>query len=86
MLISYRCNDNPTSNDAFKLLGSIFPEKIEFDGEKYRTKSFNKMLDYIFQNTNQLQQKKTEIDSINQSQSEKGCPVGLEPTTFRTTI
>ena len=69
-----------------KLLGSIFPEKIEFDGENYRTKSFNKMLDYIFQNTNQLQQKKTEIDSINQSQSEKGCPVGLEPTTFRTTI
>ena len=69
-----------------KLLGSIFPEKIEFDGENYRTKSFNKMLDYIFQNTNQLQQKKTEIDSINQSQSKKGCLVGLEPTTFRTTI
>ena len=69
-----------------KLLGSIFPEKIEFDGENYRTNSFNKMLEYIFQNTNQLQQKKTEIDSTNQSQSEKGCPVGLEPTTFRTTI
>ena len=69
-----------------KLLGSIFPEKIEFDGENYRTNSFNKMLEYIFQNTNQLQQKKTEIDSTNQSQSKKGCPVGLEPTTFRTTI
>ena len=38
-----------------KLLGSMFPEKIEFDGEKYRTKSYNKMLDIIYQETKQLQ-------------------------------
>ncbi len=24
------------------ILGSMFPEKIEFDGEKYRTNSYNK--------------------------------------------
>ena len=69
-----------------KLLGSIFPEKIEFDGENYRTNSFNKMLEYIYQNTNQLCKKKNENDYKNHSHSRLGCPVGLEPTTFRTTI
>ena len=32
----------------------MFPEKIEFDGEKYRTNSYNKVLDLIFQQTNEL--------------------------------
>ena len=36
------------------ILGSMFPEKIEFDGEKYRTNSYNKVLDLIYQNTNEL--------------------------------
>ena len=35
-----------------KLLGSMFPEKIEFDGKKYRTKNYNKVLDFIYQQTN----------------------------------
>ena len=37
-----------------KLLSSIFPEKIEFDGKKYRTNSYNKVLDLIYQQTKQL--------------------------------
>ena len=37
-----------------KILSSMFPEKIEFDGEKYRTKSYNQVLDLIFQETNKL--------------------------------
>ena len=32
----------------------MFPEKIEFDGEKYRTNSYNKVLDLIYQQTNEL--------------------------------
>ena len=32
----------------------MFPEKIEFGGEKYRTNSYNKVLDLIFQQTNEL--------------------------------
>ena len=36
------------------ILGSMFPEKIEFDGEKYRTNSYNKVLDLIYQQTNEL--------------------------------
>ena len=37
-----------------KLLSSMFPQKIEFDGEKYRTQSYNQVLDLIFQETNKL--------------------------------
>lgn len=31
-----------------KLLGSMFPLKIEFDGNKYRTNEYNKVLDLIY--------------------------------------
>ena len=37
-----------------KLLSSMFPQKIQFDGEKYRTQSYNQVLDLIFQETNKL--------------------------------
>ena len=37
-----------------KLLSSMFPQKIEFDGEKYRTQTYNQVLDLIFQETNKL--------------------------------
>lgn len=37
-----------------KLLGSMFPQKIEFDGKAYRTNSYNKVLDLIYQQTNEL--------------------------------
>jgi hypothetical protein len=33
----------------------MFPQIIQFYGEKYRTNSYNKFLDWIFQNTNELQ-------------------------------
>ena len=37
-----------------KILSSMFPGKIEFDGEKYRTTEYNQVLDLIFQETNKL--------------------------------
>ena len=37
-----------------KLIGSMFPEKIEFDGKQHRTKNMNKVLDLIYQQTNEL--------------------------------
>ena len=43
-----------------KLIGSIFDDKIEYDGEKYRTNSYNKVLDLIFQQTNELRGKEKE--------------------------
>ena len=38
----------------------MFPGKIEFDGEKYRTNSYNKVLDLIYQQTNELRGDKKE--------------------------
>ena len=62
-----------------KMLGSIFPEKIEFDGKNYRTKSFNKMLDIIYQETKQLQGRKKKKSP--QNEGDFGCvpKAGLEP-------
>ena len=41
-----------------KMLGSMFPEKIEFDGTKYRTDSYNSVLTLIYQNANILERQK----------------------------
>ena len=38
----------------------MFPTKIEFDGKKHRTKSYNKVLDVIFKDISQLYEKKEE--------------------------
>ncbi len=37
-----------------KLIGSMFYDKIEYDGKNYRTKNYNQVLDLIFQETNKL--------------------------------
>ena len=37
-----------------ELIGVMFPEKFEFDGETYRTNSYNKVLDLIYLQTNEL--------------------------------
>ena len=43
-----------------KLLGSMFPEKITFDGKSYRTNSYNSVLDLIYKQTNELRELKKE--------------------------
>ena len=43
-----------------KLIGSIFDGKIEFDGKSYRTNSYNKVLDLIYQQTSELKGGKKE--------------------------
>lgn len=75
-----------TPEIKLKIIGSIFPEKIQFDGENYRTNSYNQVFDFIFTNTKQLRGKEKENDVKNRSHSHLGCDVGLEPTTPRTTI
>ena len=37
-----------------KLISSIFDGKIEFDGKSYRTNSYNKVLELIYEQTNEL--------------------------------
>ena len=62
-----------------QLIGSMFPEKIQFDGENYRTNSYNKVLEYIFQETNMLKGQKKE-ETVNNSVSSVSVPgAGVEP-------
>ena len=62
-----------------KLLGSIFPEKIEFDGKNYRTKSYNKLLDVIYQETKQLQGRGKKKSPTNEGDFSCVPGAGLEP-------
>ena len=62
-----------------KLLSSMFPEKIEFDGETYRTNSYNKVLDLIFQQTNELRGEKKEKGERFSSFSRSVPRPGVEP-------
>ena len=62
-----------------KLIGSIFDDKIEFDGEKYRTNSYNKVLDLIYQQTNELRGCEKEKGERNTSFSNSVPRPGVEP-------
>ena len=62
-----------------KLLGSIFPEKIEFDGKNYRTNGYNKVLDLIYQQAKELREPK-KVDGERFSSFPASVPrPGLEP-------
>ena len=51
-----------------KLIGSFFDGKIEFDGKSYRTHSYNKVLDLIYEQTNELRgTSKRKEDSRNEN-------------------
>ena len=44
-----------------KVLSSMFPQKITFDGKSYRTNSYNSVLDLIYKETNKLQGDKKKV-------------------------
>jgi len=59
--------------------GLMFPEKIQFDSEKYQTNSYNRVLDCMFQNTRELIEQKPE-DRGDLSLSSGFVPgAGVEP-------
>ena len=62
-----------------KLLGSIFPEKIEFDGKNYRTNAYNELLDIIYQETNRLRGNKKSKSSKNEEDFGRVPGAGVEP-------
>ena len=64
-----------------ELIGVMFPEKFEFDGETYRTNSYNKVLDLIYLQTNELRGQKKEDSSDFSEKSFQVPPQGLEPWT-----
>ena len=46
-----------------KLVSSMFPEKLHFDGKSYRTDHFNEVLNLIYRQTNTLRCTKTKNSS-----------------------
>lgn len=70
-----------------KLIGSIFDGKIEFDGKTYRTDSYNKVLDLIYQQTNELRGVRKEnreadcstsrLSTQSRGRTGTGCPTGV---------
>src|SRR5690606_34673117 len=61
------------------IIGSIFPEKLEFDGKTYRTSRINVIANYIFQINNGLLQNK---NRTNENKFHLSCLVarrGIEP-------
>ena len=63
-----------------KLLGSMFYEKIEYDGKNYRTKSYNQVLDLIYQQTSELRGEQKEKGESFSTLSNSVPRIGLEPT------
>ena len=63
-----------------KLLGSMFYEKIEYDGKNYRTKNYNQVLDLIYQQTNELRGGQNEKGESFSTLSHSVPRIGLEPT------
>lgn len=62
-----------------KLLSSMFPEKVVFEGNSYRTNSYNKVLDLIYQQTNELRGKQNGKNSCNMNFSHSVPRPGIEP-------
>lgn len=62
-----------------KLLSSMFPEKVVFDGKSYRTNSYNKVLDLIYQQTNELRGAKTKSGESFSTFSASVPRAGIEP-------
>ena len=68
-----------SAETKIRLLGSIFNEEIEFDGEKYRTSNFNSMLGYIFDNSNELQGQNKTDSPVFSGKSALVARRGIEP-------
>ena len=62
-----------------KLIGSMFPEKITFDGNSYRTNSYNSVLDLIYQETSKLRGDKNKNGDSFSTFSASVPPTGIEP-------
>ncbi len=61
------------------LISSIFPKKVTFDGKTYRTNELNKVLDLIYQQTNELRGNKKRRNSNYSSFSHLVPRAGIEP-------
>jgi len=74
--------DTATAKVKKMIIGSIFPEKLIFDGKNYRTVKENSFMSLIFNNNNVLasieKKKATHLSGL----SNMAPPLGLEPSEF----
>ena len=75
----YNNADIPTKQ---KIVGSIFPEKLIFDGKSYRTKKVNSFISLISSKSANWEGNKTKQATKNGSLSNMAPPLGLEPRTL----
>ena len=71
--------DTASLEDKINIIGLMFPNKIEFDGNEYRTNSYNKVLDVIYQETSYLLGTKKEKAEKNCFSSASVPRPGVEP-------
>jgi site-specific DNA recombinase len=73
---------NGDSSVKRSLIGSIYPEKLCFDGERYRTVKINDFAHLIYLINSKIDGKKNRTKLEFSSLSDSVAGAGLEPTTF----
>lgn len=68
-----------TNELCLEFYSAVFSGKIKFDGKNYRTNSYNKILDIVYQETRQLQGYKKSEPLENSRNSDLVPPTGIEP-------
>ena len=74
--------DSSTTKIKKMIIGSIFPEKLIFDGKYYRTVKENEFLNLIFNNNKVLGDIKIEKATPKSGLSNNAPSLGLEPRTL----
>ena len=93
--IAERAINNLTNLDLFYenssvegkryLISCLFPEKMEYNGDRYRTPQVNEIAQHIYLKNKELEAKKMGRKSSEKTSSHWGWLMGLEPTTLGTT-
>ncbi|MCD4725711.1 MAG: zinc ribbon domain-containing protein [Bacteroidales bacterium] len=78
--------ENSTLEQKQQILGSTFPEMMEFSNKKCRTNNANKFIELISRNNKAFEENKKGQDPKKMVLSRLVTPAGVEPTTFRTGI
>lgn len=73
--------ENGNIEEKRAIIGSMFPEFLEFDGTQHRTARLNSAIALIYQNNSKLQGKKNGTNLLFSDLSQSVIPLGFEPRT-----
>ena len=78
----YKLYENANNEGKREIIGSIYPEKLTFDGFKYRTARLNEAVELIYSLANSFSENKTgQTEAISDLSSEVTW-IGFEPMTL----